>query len=335
MTRPMRVGIIGCGGRGSQHGRCAATSDEVDVVAWCDADRSKAEKLAAEHGGQVVDSLDAMLADDAIDGVVISVLHDMHHAMGMAATAAGKAIMMEIPVASRLDQAAELIDAAERAGVLLLVTHTLRFRGENITIKRMIEGGAIGTPFFARYHNEHFVRLDYFGRQGGENNFAVEASVLHHGDLMRWWLGDMDALTAYGMSVTDVSRSSGVFDHLTVIYQWADRALAETTCSWFGTPIQLSGRERMALSGTEGGMLLTYDNHLHIYRDGKERIIKPAELSAAGCESEIVHFARCMTGIEQPAVTPHDAYRALQLMLLCLESAKDRRRVDVPTVDQS
>lgn len=328
MSEAVRVGIIGCGGRGTMHGRLAAESDEVTVAAWCDIDRSKARRLADQHGGEVVDSLEQMLADDSIAGVAVCVLHDKHFEMGMAAAAAGKAIMMEIPLAPHLEQARELIDAAERAGVVLLVTHTLRFRGENRYIKQVIDSGSLGRVYFARYHNEHYVSLGYFGRRGGADNFAVEASVMHHGDLMQWWLGDMDSLMAYGLSATDVSREHGVYDHLNVIYQWSDQAIAETTCSWLGYPIQLRGRERLSINGTRGSLLMGYEGPLRIWRDGAEQLVPPEELAKHDVAAEIVHFARCIRGSETPVITPREACRAVELMLLSLESARSGRRVN-------
>src|SRR5690349_7722214 len=124
--KPVQIAIVGCGGRATGHGAAAENSPLVKIVAWTDVQHERAEQLAKRHGGRVTKDFDDVLKDDSIAGVVLSLPHSLHYEFGMKAGRAGKHIAMEIPITLTLKEADEFIAATERAGVKLLVLHTLR-----------------------------------------------------------------------------------------------------------------------------------------------------------------------------------------------------------------
>src|SRR5690348_10126952 len=110
--RPVRVAMVGCGGRAGVHAPRAERSEEVEIAAWLDVERERAEQFAARYGGHVAESWEEVLNDSTLDGVVIALPHRLHHRYGVDAARAGKHVMMEIPIAATLTEADNLIAAA-------------------------------------------------------------------------------------------------------------------------------------------------------------------------------------------------------------------------------
>jgi predicted dehydrogenase len=302
----------------------------VEITTWLDVEREKSERFARQYGGRVADRWKQVLDDETIEGVVIALPHDLHHQYGVEAARAGKHILMEIPVAATVEQADEVLAAAQEAGVVLLVLHSLRFWRSHQYVKELLDSGVLGQPFFARYHNEHTVPADYWARRGG--HLAAEAGILHHGDVMRWWVGEVEALTARGLRFEAVSQEHGTLDHITVLYDLEGGALGETTCSWITRQCELNRMVRGSVSGTEGTVVLTWNDEVRVYSErgalpGGHRFMMTHPARTDGPEGEIVHFAECVRLGKEPLVSPWDARRALELTLAARDSARTGQRI--------
>ncbi len=322
--------MVGCGGRANVHALAATRRSDLEIAYWLDVDREKAQKLATQYQGQVAPSWDAVLENNKINGVVVALPHHLHFDYGMQAIRSGKHVMMEIPIAATPEQAREMIAAAEHAGVVLLVLHSLRFWRSHQTIAKQIASGMLGKPIFARYHNEHTVPTDYFALQPGQ--FAAEAGILHHGDIMRWWVGEVKAVLARGLSVGPTARKHSTFDHITVLYDIADNALGETTCSWVTKVCAQNQMVRGSVSCQDGTVVLTWNDEIRIFSpDGQlangERFAMFHPGGPDGPRDEIGHFADCIRGACAPLVTPKDALCALELTLAARASAREGQRI--------
>ena len=328
--KPVQIAMVGCGGRATGHGAVAENSPVVKIVAWTDLQRERAEQLAQRHGGRVARDFDDVLNDEGIEGVVLSLPHNLHHEFGMKAACAGKHIAMEIPITLTLKEADELIAAAERAGVKLLVLHTLRFLWQFRYVKKLLDSGVLGKPIVVRYHAEHLVPPDYFGRQPGA--LATESGVLHDGDLLRWWIGEVQAITACGMMMEQHSKNVNQYDHLTVLYELEGDVFGETTRNWITRTNEFNQRIIGSVSCTEGTILLMGNQEVHAHSErgalpgGKNSITVTQSNAGTVTEGEIIHFADCIRGREM-IVTPQDARRALELTLASRDSARTGRRI--------
>jgi len=323
--KPVKIAMVGCGGRAGYHGAGAENSPLVEITAWTDIQRERTEQLAQRHGGRVVKSYDEVLKDDSIEGVVLALPHSVHHEFGMKAARAGKHIAMEIPITLTLKEADELIAATERAGLKLLVLHSLRFHWLFRYVKQLLASGVLGKPFLVRYHSEHYVPADYFGRQPGA--LATESGVLHDGDLLRWWIGEVEAITAVGMMLEPHSKNVDQYDHMTVLYELAGGVMGETTRNWITHPDELNQMVRASISCTEGTILMIGNDELRVFnqRDKKLTIVTQASADTAS-EGEMAHFAECIRG-KPMVITPQDPRRALELTLAARESARQGRRI--------
>src|SRR6266849_3994644 len=114
----IRAAIVGIGRWGrTLVGTVQGKSSAIRFTAGHNRTRAHAEEFCAEHGIELRDSLDDILADPAIDAVVFATPHSEHGAQVERAAAAGKHVMMEKPFTLDRESAARALDAVARAGI--------------------------------------------------------------------------------------------------------------------------------------------------------------------------------------------------------------------------
>src|SRR5207249_3196354 len=96
---PVRVAIVGCGNISGGYARSLATRpDKIRIADAYDVDQARARAFCETYGGRAYDSLDAVLADDAVELVVNLTSHTMHAGVSLAALLAGKHVHSEKPL---------------------------------------------------------------------------------------------------------------------------------------------------------------------------------------------------------------------------------------------
>jgi predicted dehydrogenase len=143
------VGLVGCGAISAVYLANAPRLDGVRLVACADLDRQLAERTAAEHGLEACDT-ETLLRHPEVQVVLCLTPPDAHADIALAAIAAGRHIYTEKPLATSLESARAMLDAAAAAGVLVGCAPDT-FLGAGIqTIRTAIDSGAIGAPAVAQ-----------------------------------------------------------------------------------------------------------------------------------------------------------------------------------------
>lgn len=120
--KTLRFGCVGCGSMGILHTLNAQYVQGLEVVAYADADKEKAERFLQSYGGEyATDSADKLFEDDSLDGVFIITGEKHHPKLGIAAANAGKHIFMEKPIAVEVEDALELERAVRSNKVKYLI----------------------------------------------------------------------------------------------------------------------------------------------------------------------------------------------------------------------
>ncbi len=116
------------------------------VVAVASATRGRAAQVAARFGiPHAFDRWHDLVCSD-LDLVSITSPPVWHHRMALAAIAAGRHVLCEKPMAMNVSEATEMLEHAERVGILHMIDHELRFNPNRQRIKSLIDGGFIGRP---------------------------------------------------------------------------------------------------------------------------------------------------------------------------------------------
>jgi predicted dehydrogenase len=128
VSAPIGIGLVGLGqiSRAHRVGYSRA-SDRAAIVAVCDQDAELAVALAAELGARAYTSIDALLEDDAVSMVDLTLPHDAHFAAATAALAAGRHVLVEKPLAPTSEECRSLIEQARAGGLTLGVAENTRF----------------------------------------------------------------------------------------------------------------------------------------------------------------------------------------------------------------
>lgn len=143
------IGIIGAGHFGAAHARALGEAGTARLVASCRNDPEGLAAFTAAFGGRTYLDYRDLLADPAVDAVVIALPHHLHAEAALAAARAGKHIMIEKPLAPTVAECRRILAAADAAGVTLMPGHTMRFTLPFLAARRLIEGGEIGDMRFA------------------------------------------------------------------------------------------------------------------------------------------------------------------------------------------
>src|SRR5215218_8018838 len=138
-ARPLRVGVVGAGVMGSNHARVLAGLPGVTLVGIVDPlpeHRLRATELA---GCRAFESLEQLLAE-GVDAVTIAAPTHLHHEIALTCIARKIHILVEKPIAPTVQEGRDIVDAAQRAGVTLMVGHVERFNPAVAAIKQAISG---------------------------------------------------------------------------------------------------------------------------------------------------------------------------------------------------
>lgn len=196
----LRVGIVGLGRLGRHHARCLRYRiPEAHLVAAASPVESERQHAREELGiGQVVDSLDALLALDGLDAVVLVTPTALHAAQSIQVLEAGKHLFVEKPLALDVASCEQVAATHARTrvqhlGQVAMVGFVRRFDTSYRHAREAIIRGEVGTPFYVR--SQTCDKLDphgFFVQFSASSGGIIMDCNIHDIDLARWLLADND-----------------------------------------------------------------------------------------------------------------------------------------------
>jgi len=334
----LRVGVIGTGVVAAHHMSAYAAHPATRIVALTSIDPARRTALAKEFEiAKVTDDYRAVLDDEEIDLVDICLPHDLHHRVVLEAVRAGKHVILEKPIALTIEQADEMISAAEHGGQRFFVSLNQRFVPSHRKAKELIDSGVLGKPFLAIgvVIGDEYARMNQpdnwkgtWDRAGGG---ALADTGTHVVDLMHWYFGEATAVVACIERLV-VEAENKADDNACGIIEFENGAVASivVTYSALGSP----WTETKEIVGTKGSIRFTnaVDSAVYHYVDKKTdpRLIeveRAAEWWGASVQASVRHLVDCLVNDKIPEVTPRDARRTLKTVLALYESARTGKRV--------
>lgn len=312
----------------------------VQVTAGWDRDAERLAGAAAQFGYHAADSVADVLA--RVDAVIIGSETAFHADLVEKAAAAGKAIVLQKPMALTLDQADRIVAAVERAGVPFTLAWQMRVDPHNLKVKALLESGEFGRVYMVR--RRHCLPTQQWA--GFENSWHVDPAMnrdifaddaAHPMDFLYWLLGmPVSVIAEMGTLLNPAIRN----DNGIAAFRYADGAFAEVTSTFVsvaGENVTEVVCERGTIIGNygdltsgnipwpAGGIQLkwflqgasewTVSDLPDIHNQG-DRIA-----GLAGPIAEFLHGAR------PPIATAAEGRDVLRMMLACYESAGTGRRV--------
>ncbi|MFC4224025.1 Gfo/Idh/MocA family protein [Lysinibacter cavernae] len=149
MGKPLNVGIIGCGAIIAQYLATFPSLTHVRLVAVADLDLARAQAVADTLTGVRAIAVSELIEAPDIDVVLNLTIPAAHAEISLAATAAGKSVYGEKPLAASLDAGREMVDAAAKAGLRLGCAPDTVLGSGVQTARHVIDSGTIGAPIAA------------------------------------------------------------------------------------------------------------------------------------------------------------------------------------------
>lgn len=196
----MKVIQVGIGGMGNAWLRAVLESPVVEYAGFVEV----SDKIAAEQvekygldGSLIYKSLGEALQAVKADGVINVTPPQFHKAVSLEALDAGVPVLSEKPLADTRQTAQDIVDAANRTGVLHMVTQNYRYAPPTQTLKKALDAGVAGD--IGALHVEFFKGPHFGGfREEMAYPLIIDMSI-HHFDLMRFFLGS-DPVRVFGRS---------------------------------------------------------------------------------------------------------------------------------------
>lgn len=325
----VRVGIIGAGNIARNHVEGYRTAGAA-VVGIADTSPDVLARRAREWGVEhAFSDIGELLSLPGLDAVSVCTPNAAHHAATLAAAAAGVHVLCEKPVSLSLTEADEMIDACERAGVLLAIDHHLRANPAVERARAMIEDGAIGRVTFVRLRQAH----DWGGATEVPLGFRTPAmagggTLLDNGchlfDLARHLAGPVSEVFA---RTATLGFDIEVEDTAVVSLRFASGALGEVETSWTST----GWDQGFVINGTRGSLeyterqvrpVLRYIHRAPGDRDFGAASVTSWEHAGAGDHTRAVAaFVAAVRGERPVACTGEDGREAVRLALASYQSA--------------
>ena len=361
MSKALKVGLIGTGGISNRHRDAYLRHpDRVRLTALCDIVPALAEAYAEKTGvADIYADVDAMLARADIDAVDICTGHASHAPLAIAAANAGKHVLVEKAMALDLAGCRGMIEAADNAGVTLMVAQHLRYSPEARAVKRCIEEGRIGAIQAARTH---------VIMQGPQKSWMNDAKAgggvlllnsVHHVDLLRYFVGNVKRVTGVVRSVQP-QMENGAEDLAAATLEFDNGAIGDLFASW--TTYVAQNAPSYTVIGSEGTIQSTppqlgVDDDTPVRHFGDvlfcakeeldprnnprdlDKIVNPPfePLATRADElpspnyfvNEILHFADCAMNGREPVSSGRDNIETMKVMVGLVESSRTGRAVDL------
>jgi len=353
MANPIRVGIVGCGRISDLHEMGYRGREDARIVAVCDAKRKRAQEQARAWGieaDKVYTEYDKLLADPEIDLVELLVPHHLHAEMTVEACQAGKHVSVQKPMALSAAEADRMIQAAERAGVVLRVYENFVFYEPHVRAKEMIEAGEIGEPQMIRLHVNTGTRdtawkvpLSAWVWRFDEKRCGGGPLIFDHGyhlfSLARYLMGEVERVYAW-IDRSPVVPTKYLDAPATIMFQFkAPRRYG--VLDFAHTPnmqiesLYYADDDRVEVIGDRGILFInrctarTVDlPELMMFRDGQTT---PIPVEGVEWHDSFIACTRHLVGVlrdgGQPVLDGSTGRAVLQFTLAALVSAREGREV--------
>ncbi|MGH8137656.1 MAG: Gfo/Idh/MocA family protein [Steroidobacteraceae bacterium] len=278
------------------------------------------------------ESLPELLANREVTAVYVSSTNQHHHAQVMTAAAAGKHVLCEKPLATRLEDAVEMVRECRARGVVMGTNHHLRNAVTIQAMRQLIVDGRIGKTLSAMASQPVYVSANGWRRQDPAAGSGVSFDVLvHSADAIRFILGQEPVeVSAIGRS--SPSMTGDVNDSIMATFGFDGGAIAQLYGD-FNTP---QARTRIEIHGSEGSIVGTdvlgktpdFRGRVTLRRDGVE-----TEIAVESADSRyllgINRFNAAIHGKDQPACSGVDGIRSLAMILAAEQAARLGKTVPI------
>jgi predicted dehydrogenase len=306
----------------------------VELAAVVDPDPEARRYVEATPGyGVLEEALEAV----ECEAVLVASPPGTHHVVAKAALEAGKHVLCEKPLATTLEDAFDLVETADKAERILMVSQNYRYNAPFCAVQRLVMEGGLGELASIRLSCRRDTRAQFAPddfRYSMRHPYVLDMSI-HHFDLIRAATGrDVTYVHARSWRVPDsefvhdpaVAAILDLDDGVPVIYQ-GDWATHEPETSWNGEWEIVGGAGRLLWSGSKedrGAGEVIFERWVR-----EPRLVEQRDLEFVEREATLQALHTAIAGGKPPETAAADNVKSLAAMLGCVTSIESGEPVDV------
>ena len=324
MVKSVRLGIIGLGYVGQIHLRHGLRLANADVAAVADVSAKALNKAKKAGVKTVFKNYEDLLRSPSIDAVVVAVPTHLHHQCATQAAEAKKHIFLEKPIARNVQEASEIISAARKNSVRLMMGYQLRFDEKFRSLKHKLNDGTLGDveiaqatyissgPFFHRAEGYAPVPVPewWFDKEltGGGALIDFGSHIIN---LLRWYFGEIVSIRSH----LGYRFNLDFEDSATCLATFRSRTRAVMSVGWFHQGYQL----KVEMYGTVGRAIEEHKlgNSL---RNAVQMLTRGYSDFNKARFDELQYFADCLANDTSPSPSGEEGLRDLEAITLAYKN---------------
>jgi UDP-N-acetyl-2-amino-2-deoxyglucuronate dehydrogenase len=340
----IRFGLLGCGRIAKRHSDLLGGGhiDGARLVAVCDTVRSRADAIASKFGVPADYEMETFLARKDIDAVAVLTPSGLHGAHVIACAKAGKHVIVEKPMALRLQDADDMIRACDEAGVKLFVVKQNRFNVPVVKAREALEAGRFGRLILGTVRVRWCRDQAYYDQDSWRGTWALDGGVLsnqasHHVDMLSWFMGEVSSVHARGSTaLVDIEAE----DTAVATLRFANGALGVIEATGAARPRDMEGSISVLGSGGAVEVAGFAMNQIRTWQftpalptdqEVMDRYsVNPPNVYGFGHQAYYEHVVSCLETGRPAIIDGKEGRRSLELISALYESMATGREVELP-----
>ncbi|MET0856855.1 MAG: Gfo/Idh/MocA family oxidoreductase [Telluria sp.] len=337
------VGILGCGRIAKRHidllghGKLAGAR----LGALCDVVPGRAEAYGSQFRVPAFQHIDDFLSHPGLDVVAVLTPSGMHAPHAIAAARAGKHVIVEKPMALRLEDADAMIRACDDAGVKLFVVKQNRFNVPVVKLREALEAGRFGRLTLGTVRVRWCRDQAYYDHDDWRGTWQLDGGVLtnqasHHIDLLEWMMGDVDSVHARSLTaLADIETE----DTAVATIKFRNGALGIIEATTAARPRDLEGslsvlgeRGSVEIAGFSVNKIRTWQFAEPVVDDAdvmEKFSVNPPNVYGFGHQAYYEHVISCLRDGSPALVDGLVGRKSLELISALYESVETGREVQM------
>jgi predicted dehydrogenase len=339
----IRFGLLGCGRIAKRHSDLLGGNhiEGAKLVAVCDPVRARADAVAAKFSVPAPYDIDDFLARKDIDAVSVLTPSGLHPQHVIACARAGKHVVVEKPMALRLQDADDMIRACDEAGVKLFIVKQNRFNVPVVKAREALDAGRFGKLVLGTVRVRWCRDQAYYDQDSWRGTWAYDGGVLsnqasHHVDMLEWFFGDV--VSVHARAVTALAKIE-TEDTAVATLKFKNGALGIIEATTAARPTDLEGS--LSVLGERGmveiaGFAVNQIRHWRFVDEtpaDKEVIekfsVNPPNVYGFGHQAYYQHVVDCLTNQRAALVDGLEGRKSLELITALYESIETGEEVSL------
>tara|TARA_R100001129_G_scaffold143530_1_gene104654 strand:- start:5859 stop:6920 length:1062 start_codon:yes stop_codon:yes gene_type:complete len=339
----LKFGVLGCGRISKRHLDLLGGNEieGAELVAVCDNNPEKLESAKSRFNVASYSDYADMLADPSVDVVTILTPSGMHAEHAIMAAEAGKHVVVEKPMALRLEDADAMIEACDRARVKLFVVKQNRLNVPVVKAREALDAGRFGKLVLGTVRVRWRRDQSYYNQDSWRGTWAQDGGVLsnqasHHVDLLEWFMGDVVSVHARAVrALVDIEAE----DTAIATLQFANGALGIVEATNAVRPRDLEGSlsilgegGTVVIGGFAVNKMVTWDFEEPQPEDDEvlEKFsVNPPNVYGYGHQAYYEHVVDCLKNDKAALVDGLEGRRSLELITALYESIETGKEVPI------